>query len=321
MIIKKVFSGFIKKMKRIFISTTTFAQYTSEPIQLLTSQGYDVAFNNLGRKLSEEEIKNIISDYDGIIAGTETYSNLVLAKATSLKVISRIGVGIDNINLEAAEKKGIKTYKTSTTPAPAVAELVLGMMIDVSRHISKSHHSLRNGNWKKEMGRLLRGKTLGIIGLGVIGRELVKISKGFGFNILAFEKYKDLNYARIHKVTYCDLEFLLTKSDVISIHLNLSEETKYIIDFEKIKLMKSDAILINASRGEIIDENALYNALKSNKIAGAALDVFESEPYSGPLSKLDNVVLTPHIGAYARELRAQMEIEATENLIKGLNET
>ena len=307
-------------MKRIFISTTTFGEFTSKPMQLLNSEGYEVDFNNLGRKLSEKEIQNIIPNYDGIIAGTEKYSKQVLCKATTLKVISRIGVGIDNINLRKAEEKCIKIYRTSTTPAPAVAELVLGTMIDLSRFISKSHYSLRNGIWKKQMGRLLKGKTLGIIGLGVIGKELVKISKGFSFNLLAFEKNKDINYAKVNSITYCDLELLLTKSDIVSIHLNLSEETKHIIDFERIKLMKPDAILINASRGEIIDENALYNALKSDKIAGAALDVFESEPYLGPLSNLDNVILTPHIGSYARELRAQMEIEATENLIKELSD-
>ena len=307
-------------MKRIFISTTTFSQYSSEPIELLKSQDYDFVLNNLGRKLAEEEIKNIISDYDGILAGTEMYSKSVLTKATNLKVISRIGVGMDNINLEAAEKKGIKTYKTTTTPAPAVAELVLGMMIDVSRHISKSNQLLKIGTWEKQMGSLLQGKRLGIIGLGTIGKELVRLASGFRFKVLAYDKQEDELFAKENDVTYCSLETLLIESDIVSIHLNLTDQTKHLIDKEKFKLMKPDAILINSSRGEIIDETALYEALKTKQLIGAGLDVFEKEPYTGPLTSLGNVVLTPHIGAYAKEIRIKMEMEAAENLIRGLNE-
>jgi D-3-phosphoglycerate dehydrogenase len=179
---------------------------------------------------------------------------------------------------------------------------------------------MKAGKWKKNMGFLLSGKTLGIIGLGTIGKELVRIASGFGFHILAFDEQEDELFAKDNDVTYCELENLLKSSDIVTIHLNLSDQTKLLIDKEKVKLMKPEAILINTSRGEIIDENALYEALINSWIGGAGLDVFENEPYTGPLTKLDNVVLTPHIGAYAKEIRIKMEVEAAENLIRGLNE-
>jgi len=281
---------------------------------------YKVFTNNLSKKLKENELLSLAQNADGIIAGTENYSYKVLMELSNLKVISRLGVGMDNIDLGAAKNKGIKIFKTQTSPAPAVAELTLGLMLSVARKISQTSQYLREGKWKKQMGCLLEGKTLGIIGLGVIGKSLVQLSSGFGFKILAFDKNKDEKFAEENNITYCDLETLIKNSDIISIHLNLSEETKYIINKEKIKLMKTSAILINTSRGELIDENAVYDAINSNNLAGAGIDVFEQEPYLGPLIELDNVVLTPHIGAYAKEIRVKMEIEAVENLIIGLNE-
>jgi len=170
------------------------------------------------------------------------------------------------------------------------------------------------------MGNLLHGKTLGIIGLGSIGKTLVKLVKGFNFNIMAFDLFQDEQFAKDHCVNYCDLDTLLSESDIISIHLNLTDETNQLMNAEQISKMKPESILINASRGEMINEEALYKALKEKKILGAGLDVFNDEPYSGALTELENVILTPHIGSYARELRIQMEIEAVENLIRGLNE-
>ena len=193
-------------------------------------------------------------------------------------------------------------------------------MLDLARKISYQNNTLKSGKWKKQMGNLLYGKTLGIIGLGVIGKTLVKLVKGFNFNILAFDLYQDEQFAKDNSVNYCDLDTLLTQSDIVSIHLNLTDETNQLMNEAKISKMKPGSILINASRGEMIEEEALYIALKEKKIMGAGLDVFNNEPYSGPLTKLDNVILTPHIGSYAKELRIQMEIEATENLIRGLNE-
>ena len=307
--------------KRIFIATTSFGSLSNEPLSLLLNAGYKVDVNNKGRKLNENELANNLSNCEGVIAGTEKYSGEILKTLNNLKVVSRLGVGMDNIDLLTARKLKIKIFKTNTTPAPAVAELVLGLMIDVARNVSKSSHDLKSGEWKKQMGSLLQGKTLGIIGLGTIGKALVKLTRGFGFKVLAFDLKQDDNYRKDYHVTYCDLSTLLEESDIVSIHLNLSVQTNMLINKKQLDFMKPDAILINTSRGEIIDENALYDALKYNKLSGAGLDVFHQEPYSGPLTKLNNIVLTPHIGAYAKEVRVQMEIEASENLIRGLNET
>ena len=307
-------------MNKIFIATSTFAVHSNKPIKKLEDEGEEIVLNPLSRKLTSNELIKYADDATGIIAGTELYTKEVLEELPNLRVISRLGVGIDNIDLKIAKQQGVKIYKTQTTPAPAVAELALGLMLDLARKISHQNNTLKSGTWKKEMGNLLYGKTLGIIGLGVIGKTLVKLVKGFNFNILAFDLYKDEQFAKKYEVNYCDFDTLLSDSDIMSIHLNLTDETNQLMNAEQISKMKPGSILINASRGEIIDETALYNALKNDKILGAGLDVFKNEPYNGPLSKLKNVVLTPHIGSYAKELRIQMEIETVENIIRGLNE-
>ncbi len=307
-------------MKKIFISTTSFSKQSSEPIELLEKNQIDYKINKTGRKLTAEETIEALKDCEAVIAGTEIYSDVVLSSLPNLKLISRMGVGIDNIDLDTIDKNNIKLFKTKTTPAIAVAELSLGLMINLLRKININNNNLKKTRWKKIMGSLLSRKTLGIVGLGTIGKELVKISKGFNLNYLAFDNYKDLKFAKEHNVNYTDLNKLLSESDIISIHLNLNNETDKIINGENINLIKSSAILINTSRGEVIDELALFKALKSKNIYGAGLDVFSDEPYAGNLCQLENVVLTPHIGSYAKEIRIQMEIESVENIIRGFNE-
>ena len=307
-------------MHKVLIAPTTFSLYNDQPMDLLKKNGFDIIKNEWGQKLSASQLVDLCRDCNAVIAGTEIYNKVVLNQLSDLKVISRLGVGMDNIDLDTAKQMGIMVYKTQTTPALAVAELVLGLMLDLARKISHQNKTLKSGTWKKEMGNLLHGKTLGIIGLGVIGKTLVKLVKGFSFNIMAFDLFHDEQFAVKYGVKYCDLDILLSDSDIISIHLNLSDETNQLMNEERINKMKSDSILLNTSRGEIIDEEALYKALKEKRILGAGLDVFNDEPYSGALTELENVILTPHIGSYAKELRIQMEIEAVENLIRGLSE-
>ena len=307
-------------MKFFFIATPSFSTQSEKPLALLKSNNLQIVSNNKGRKLKNNELIRELSGIDGVIAGTEEYTKIVLNNLPQLKVISRLGIGMDNIDLETAKERGIKISRTKTTPAPAVVELSLNLMLDIARKITNHNNDVKNGVWNKQMGSLLQGKTLGIIGLGTIGKSLVKLVKGFNFIILAFDLFHDEKFAKEHKVNYCDIDTLLTLSDIVSIHLNLTAETKGMMNKERLYKMKPESILINTSRGEIIDENTLHTVLKSNQISGAGLDVFEKEPYSGPLTKLDNAILTPHIGSYAKELRFQMEIESVENLIRGLNE-
>jgi len=307
-------------MLTILIATSSFANNSKDPLDLLKNNGYKILLNNTGQQLKKNDLIKMAKNAKGIIAGTEKYTRKILETLPQLKVISRLGVGMDNIDLDAAKQKGLKVYKTQTTPAPAVAELALGLMLDLIRNISRQNFALKSGVWNKQMGNLLYGKTLGIIGLGTIGKTLVKLVKGFNINILAFDLYHDKEFAKKYGVKYCDLDTLLTQSDIISIHLNLSSTTDQLVNKDKLEKLKPDCIIINTSRGEVIDEEALLNALKERKILGAGLDVYNQEPYSGPLTQLDNVVLTPHIGSYAKDIRIQMEIEAAENLIRGLNE-
>ena len=306
---------------KIFISTSTFAQFSSKPLEMLKNKGYDVTLNDFGRKLRQNELLNIVSKFDAIIAGTENYNTKIIDSAKKLKVISRVGIGLDNIDFECADKNGIKIFKTQTTPALPVAELVLGLTLDLLRKISNQNQNLKNGIWTKQMGSLVHGKTLGIIGLGNIGRKLVEITSGMELEYLAYDIIHDEKFAQEYGVQYCNLNELLTRSDVVSIHLSLSDNNKGLISFNQLKIMKNSSILINTSRGEVINEQDLEKAIRENFIAGAGLDVFQEEPYNGKLTKYDNVILTPHIGSYAKEIRITMEIEAVQNLLKGLKES
>ena len=303
---------------KILIATTTFAESSVESLKLLKSYSLNIVKNNKGRKLTEKEITKLIVDFDGIIAGTESYSENVLHRSKQLKVISRLGSGVDNIDLKVANRMGINIFNTKTSPALGVAELAFGLILDLSRNISSHNSDLKNGIWEKRMGSLISGKTLGIVGLGTIGKELVNITKGFGLKYLAHDIKIDFEFSDLHQIEYCTLEEVFTKSDIISIHTSLTKENQNLIDFNLLKMMKPDSILINTSRGDIINENDLIKALNQKRIAGAGLDVFSIEPYQGKLLEFDNIVATPHIAGYTKEIRSKMELEAAKNLIKGL---
>ena len=236
-----------------------------------------------------------------------------------LKVISRLGVGLDNIDLEYANKNNINIYKSKTTPALSVVELTLGLILNIIRKINYQNNQLKSGVWEKHMGELVSGKTFGIIGLGKIGKELVKLIRGFNLDIIAHDVYEDTKFAKKYDIQYLDLNSLIQKADILSIHLNLNSDTEKLIDYSKFKLMKRNAILINTSRGEIINEDDLIKALENNLIDGAGIDVFQNEPYKGELLRYDNVIVTPHIGSYAKEIRIKMELEAAKNIIRGFD--
>ena len=303
---------------RVYIATTSFAKFSTEPLELLRSHGCEILWNTKGRKMTESEIQEALCSCDAVIAGTEVYSAKVLACASNLKTISRLGVGLDNIEMRCATERNVGVFRTQTTPACAVAELTVGLILDLLRKISFHHSLLVRGTWEKTMGSLFTGKTLGIIGLGVTGKRLVELTKGFELKYLANDINPDDSFAERNRVHFCSLDSLLADADVISIHLNLTEETFGLIDSRTLAKVKRKALLINTSRGEIVDESALIEALDAGIIGGAGLDVFCQEPYAGPLLNYDNIIATPHIGSYARELRIRMELEAAENVIKGL---
>jgi len=301
---------------KVAISLTTFAQNDRKPLALLEKKGWRVQRNPFGRTVTAPEIIELAKDAQGLIAGTENLSAEILGKLKSLKVISRCGAGLDNVDLNAAKKLGIKVFSTPDGPTTAVAELVIALILNLSRQISLSDRNIRQGLWQKKMGSLFSGKNIGIIGFGRTGQAVAKLAGAFKAKVFycdpavkpsLFPKFKRLS-----------LDQLLKISDFVTVHVPLVEGTKHLIGRGQLALMKKEAFLINCSRGGVVEETALYSVLKENKIAGAAVDVFEQEPYQGPLKDLDNIILTPHIGSYAKESRIQMEIEAVRNLIKGL---
>jgi len=305
-------------MTKVFISTSSFGKYDASPLKLLKDANVEVQVNPYRRKLTPDECLSLYKDIDGLIAGTEALTAEILKSARNLKVISRCGVGTENIDMNTAKELGIKVFTTPDAPTQAVAELTVGLMLDLLRGISGADRSVRAGVWQKNMGSLLSGKTLGILGLGRIGKRVVELTQPFNLKYIAWDMSPDRQFADKHSVNFAGLDELLSKADIVTIHLPYTSELKGVIGKRELSLMKSDAFLLNAGRGGLVDEVALYDALKKRTVAGAALDVFEQEPYAGPLTELDNIILTPHIGSYARESRIEMEVQAARNLLQEL---
>jgi D-3-phosphoglycerate dehydrogenase len=303
---------------KILISPSSFGECGSEPRDLLVRNGFKTVMNPYGRRLTAEEVIDLASDCEGILAGVEPLNAAVLGSLPKLRCISRVGVGMQNVDLQVAEAKGIVVRNTPGGPSRAVAELTLGLTLALLRRIPLADRNLRMGLWQKEMGFLLHGKSVGIVGLGSIGRQVAELFLGLGCEVMAAEPAPDDQWLNRFSVPVVPLEDLLRESDIVSLHLALGPGEGPLIGASEIERMKEGAFLINLARGDAVDEEALYQALSSGRIAGAALDVFVDEPYKGRLTDLEQVVLTPHLGSYAREARLMMELQAVENLIDAL---
>ena len=303
-------------MQKITVTTTSFAKFDDQPLQLLKDSGFDVVLNPYGRKLSRDKVVELAADVVGLIAGTETLDKSALEKLPLLKVISRCGVGIDNVDLEAAAQLNVKVFNTPFGPTLAVAELTVGLILDLLRKVTLMDREMRAGVWKKRMGNLLNGKRVGVIGFGRIGQKTGELLTAFGCEIGYYDslRIEGLEELRINRM---GLDELLRESDIVTVHVSGKYE-KPLLGAKEIDLMKKGTLLVNIARGGAIDEEALFKALKGGHLAGAALDVFKKEPYNGPLKELENVVLTPHVGSYAKEARVEMEMQAAKNLIEGL---
>ena len=298
----------MKTQSKVFIATSSFSELTTSVKAIAKKKNFLFKKNPLKKKLTSDQLVKYAKDCNYIIAGTEIYNQKTLDKLTKLKYIFRLGSGIDNLDIEYLKKKKIKFKKSIVTPEIAVAELIVGYIFSIYRHIVEHNNDLKNKIWKKRMGSILNGKTLGIIGYGKVGKYLYKLLKDFGVKILVNDKKKiNIENTNINK--------LIKKSDIISLNTNLYSKEK-LLDKKKLKLCKKNCIIINTSRPEVIDYDYLYLMLKTKKILGAGLDVFMKEPYLGKLTNLDNVILTPHIGSYSKEIRSKMEKEALKNILK-----
>lgn len=302
-------------MEKIAISTSSFGKYDRTPIEECQNAGYAVISNPYGRKVTSDELVGFAYDAVGLIAGTERLFEDVLKQLSKLKVISRCGTGLDNIDLDVAARCGIKVFNTPDAPTQAVAELTVGLILACLRHIPETDLLIRKGPWRKIIGTLLQSKKVGIIGYGRIGRAVSRIVQAFGAQVIAYDIADIPETEGMRMVSFNEV---LTEADIITLHIPMTPSKEPLITAENIGKMKKGAYLINTSRGQLVDESALYNALKSGRLSGAALDTFYEEPYKGPLCELNNIVLTAHIGSYEKETRILMEKQAVKNLLKGL---
>lgn len=293
---------------KILIGPSSFAGLDSSPLERLTQAGYEIVPNPYGRKLTQQELLDLLPGVTGIIAGLEPLNRTVMEQS-NLKVISRCGSGMSNVDLEAAEELGVVVQSTPMGPTIAVAELTLGAVLGLLRNIPQMNANLHACQWNKTIGGQLAGKKVAIVGYGRIGKQVARLFQAFGAIIWAVDPAIDQTE---NTVSVVSLEHALIHADIISLHCNGEQE---IFGENEFAAMNPGMLLLNAARGGLINEKALVSALDQGVVKGAWLDTFASEPYTGPLTRYAQVILTPHVGSYTAEGRLSMEMESAENLL------
>jgi D-3-phosphoglycerate dehydrogenase len=291
--------------------------------EILEKNGLKVTYEP---EITPEQIAEKIGTFEVVVVRSRTkMTRELVEKANKCKIIARVGVGLDNIDQDAAKEKNIRVINAVEGAITAVAELVIGLMLSMAREIPRADREIRNGNWiKKElMGSELKGKYLGIVGLGNIGKRLGRLARALNMNIIGYDVTPiDDEFSKEVGLMKADLDTLLSSADYVSFHVPLLDSTRHMINAEKLKMMKNTACIINTARGGVIDEEALYNSLKEGSLAGAALDVFEVEPATGnKLITLPNFIATPHMGAQTKEaqlLAANIIAEKIIQILRGV---
>lgn len=304
--------------KKVLTSPSSMGQCGNEPFDLLKANGYEIINNPYGRKLTEDEVIELAKDCVGIVAGVEPLTKRVMDSLPHLKCISRVGVGMDSVDLEYAKEKGIAVVNTPEGPTRGVAELTLAMTMAMLRRIPQADAAMKQHKWKKQIGNLIIDKKIGIVGLGRIGRMVAELFRGIGNPVIGYDPYANRDWANEKGVEIVSFAEVLKEADIITLHIPGNNDKSPVITMSEIDKMKDGAFLVNIARGGVVDEDALFTALKSGKLAGAAIDVYTKEPYDGPLCELDNIILTPHLGSYAKEGKLKMEVDACINLINEL---
>ncbi|TGK97396.1 phosphoglycerate dehydrogenase [Leptospira levettii] len=309
-------------MKRIFVSTYPFGQYNEEPISILKKEGWDVVLNPTKRKLTSEEVAEYAKNVDAIIAGTEDLTPLIL-KNPDLKIISRVGIGLDSVPLQLCRDKNITVAYTPDAVTMAVVELTIGLMVSLTRKVHLANFELRRGGWSRFTGKRLGESVIGLIGLGRVGSNVLRILKEFRPKEILVNDLKDKTNEIQQIMQNTDLnvrqvtkEEIYKHADIVSLHVPLTNLTRNMIGKTELGLMNASTFVINTARGGIVNESDLYHAVKAEQIAGAAIDVFEKEPYKGNLIELENIILTEHMGSCSFDCRYLMEFGAASEVVR-----
>lgn len=306
---------------KILITTRSFRKIAGRHQTILEDAGYELVNSPYDRPMEGHELAALMTDIDAAIVGVDHVTAEVFATANKLKVLSRYGIGFDRVDLEAATQHGVIVTNTPGANSVAVAELTFGLMLSLARHIPRQDRGIRREDWTPLPGVELSGQTLGLVGLGRIGQEVARRATAFDMRVLFYDPYPPAPevVARLN-LRSCDLETLLAEGDFISLHLPLLDSTQNLISAQALNKMKPSAYLINTARGGIVDEQALFEALNTGRLAGAAFDAFAHEPsLANPLLQLENFVSTPHAGSSTRQTTLRMGLMASENALAVLN--
>lgn len=287
----------------------------------LRESGAETVFNSWHPNRTEEELIDLLHGIDGVlVTGREVFTRKVIDASDRLKVISRSGVGYETIDVEAATSRGIAVCTTPGANQRSVAEYAFGLILQCARKMVENLSEVPKGTWGRHVGRDLGGSTLGVVGLGAIGKEVAKRARAFEMRVLAYDLVEDAQFAAQHQVGYVSLEQLLRESDFVTLHLFMDERSRHLISAERLALMKGSAYLVNTSRGGVVDSEALYHCLSDRRIAGAALDVHEREPLptDSPFRELENVYLSAHVASASVDALREMGRIAAENVTRVL---
>jgi len=304
-------------MRRVLITTSPFGDSDTAAFRLFDEEGIVYKLNLFGRRLREQELAELIALYEVLIAGTEPFTERVLDRAPNLRLIAHTGIGLDNIPLAAARARGIAVTYTPSAPSPAVAEFTIGQMLALLRGTVNADRRMRQGIWNRWVGRRLSGLTIGVIGVGRVGRLVIQHLRTFRpARILANDLITDDSFAEQTGCIWIDKEAIFREADIITVHVPLTRQTRHMVGPNELEVMKPDVILINTARGGIIDETALAVALQTRPTFSAAIDVFEEEPYTGALTTLENCLVSCHMASCTRDCRLQMELEAAREVVR-----
>jgi D-3-phosphoglycerate dehydrogenase len=305
-------------MSHIFIALSTFSEFDKAPLELLKGSGIPFSIHATGKRITKEELLTTAKHATVIVAGVEPYDEDVFSGLSVLQCIVRCGVGVDAIDLEAARKKNVTVLNTPHIPALAVAELALAMYLSLSRNLRPQANSMGLKKWERFPSHLLSHKTIGIIGFGKIGRKIAELLAPFQVRLMVCDPFIDEDIVREFDAVAVDKDTILRSSDIVSVHASKTKNGSVILGRDEYAIMKKGALLVNLSRGGIIDEEALIEALDSGHLGGAGLDVFAQEPYTGRLCEFENVVLTPHSATLPVETRTAMELECIDKALRFL---